>query len=219
MVLFLLRAIKKQVRPLLSNCPIYSPREREWIKIKNIRYIIYPIIYLLILSACSERQSLEDKIDPFSFQDQDKQIFGTDELTGSIWVASFIFTECDTVCPSMMIEMANLQKEFQAEGIEVELVSFTVDPTIDSPKVLKKFIQQFTEDEENWHMLTGYSQEEIEIFAREQFQTMIQKPSNSNQVIHGTNFYLIDDQGFVVNEYNYIDESYIEEMIEDIKNI
>ena len=159
------------------------------------------------------------KINSFSFQDQDKQTFGTDELTGSVWVASFIFTECDTVCPSMMIEMANLQKKFQAEDIEVELVSFTVDPTVDSPKVLKKFIHQFTEDEANWHMLTGYSQEEIENFAREQFQTIIQKPSNSNQVIHGTNFYLIDDEGFIVKEYNYIDESYIEEMIEDIKNI
>lgn len=119
----------------------------------------------------------------------------------------------------MMIEMANLQKEFQAEGIEVELVSFTVDPSIDSPEVLKKFIQQFTDDEANWHMLTGYSQEEIENFARDQFQTMIQKPSNSNQVIHGTNFYLMDEQGFVVNEYNYIDESYIEEMMKDIQKL
>jgi len=52
----------------------------------------------------------------------------------------------------------------------------------------------------------GYSQEAIEVFAREQFQTVVQKPESTNQVIHGTNFYLVDDQGYVLNEYNYIDE-------------
>ena len=67
--------------------------------------------------------------------------------------------------------------------------------------------------------MTGYTQEEIEVFAREQFQTIVQKPSTSNQVIHGTNFYLIDQQGSIVNEYNYVDTSYVKEMMKDIKKI
>lgn len=85
--------------------------------------------------------------------------------------------------------------------------------------MLEEYIQQFTNNETNWHMFTGYSQEAIEIFAREQFQTIVQKPESSNQVIHGTNFYLVDDQGYVLNEYNYIDESYVEEMIKEIKEV
>ena len=93
--------------------------------------------------------------------------------------------------------MADLQKKFKEEGIQVEFVSFTVDPTVDSPEVLKEYIHQFTDDETNWHILTGYTQEEIEVFAREQFQTIVQKPSSSNQVIHGTNFYLINQQGIL----------------------
>lgn len=69
-------------------------------------------------------------------------------------------------------------------------------------------------------MFTGYSQEAIEIFAREQFQTIVQKPESSNQVIHGKNFYLVDDQGFVLNEYKYIDESsYVEKMIKEKKKL
>ena len=68
-------------------------------------------------------------------------------------------------------------------------------------------------------MLTGYTQKEIENFAREQFQTIVQKPDSSNQVIHGTNFYLVDDKGYIVNEYNYIDESYVDEMMQDIEKI
>jgi len=185
----------------------------------NIRYILFLVACLLVLSACSSDEPTGEKIDSFSFVDQNEQSFGTDDLAGTIWIANFIFTSCETVCPQLTSEMASLQTKFEEEGIQAELVSFTVDPEVDSPEVLKKYIGQFTENETNWHMLTGYSQEEIEAFAREQFQTVVQKPPTSNQVIHGTNFYLIDDQGFILNEYNYVDSNYVEDMIEDIENI
>ena len=186
----------------------------------KIRYIIYAVAFLLVLSACSgETQPMGKEVAPFSFIDQNEEPFGTDNLKGTVWVASFVFTNCETVCPPMMYEIASLQKTFEEEGLQVELVSFSVDPEVDSPDDLQEYVQQFTNNESNWHMLTGYSQEKIESFAREQFQTIVQKPDTSNQVIHGTNFYLVDDQGYVLNEYNYMDESYIEEMAEDIKEI
>lgn len=186
---------------------------------RRTRYLTCIIACLFALSACSVDQPTGKKISPFSFVDQNGQSFGTDDLTETVWVASFIFTNCNTVCPPMMMEMASLQQIFEEQGLKVEFVSFTVDPEVDSSEVLKQYIQQFTADESNWHMLTGYSQKEMEAFARDEFQTIVQKPDTSNQVIHGTNFYLVDDHGYLVNEYNYMDESYIDEMLEDIKNI
>lgn len=186
----------------------------------KIRYILQLIICLLVITACSSgNDSPGKKIDSFSFTDQNELSFGLDDLTGKIWIANFIFTNCETVCPPMMSEMASLQRLVDEENIQVEFVSFTVDPEIDSSEILKQYIQQFSDNETNWHMLTGYSQEDIEVFAREQFQTIVQKPSTSNQVIHGTNFYLVNDQGYILNEYNYIDDSYVDEMIRDIKKI
>lgn len=183
------------------------------------RYIIYLVVCLFVLSACNGDQQADKEVAPFSFTDQNNQSFGTEDLTGTVWIASFIFTGCETVCPPMMFELASLQSEFEELEIDVNLVSFTVDPEIDSPKVLKQYIEQFTDNETNWHMLTGYSLEEIEDFAREQFQTIVQKPSTSDQVLHGTNFYLVDDQGYILKEYNYIDESYAKEITKDIKEI
>jgi len=185
----------------------------------NYKYIMYSIVCIFVLSACSGDHPPDKQIASFSFKDQNEQAFGTDDLAGSIWIASFIFTSCETVCPPMMFEMAALQKQLEEKGIQVEFVSFTVDPKVDSPEVLKEYIQQFTDDEANWHMLSEYSQETIEDFAREQFQTIVQKPDTSNQVIHGTNFYLVDDQGYLIGEYNYMDETYMEEMMKDIKKI
>src|SRR5690625_543726 len=183
---------------------------------RNIIYVF--VICLFVLTSCNSAYEQENnKVNSFSFIDQNNQPFGTDELLGSFWIASFIFTNCETVCPPMMFETAALQKKFAEEAIHVEFVSFTVDPTVDTPETLKNYIQQFTNDETNWHMLTGFSQEEIETFAREQFETIVQKPETSNQVIHSTNFYLVDDKGYLLNEYNYIEDSYVGEMMNEIK--
>ncbi len=182
-----------------------------------MKKILYLFAGLLFLTACGAPEQKEKPIIPFSFTDQHGETYGTEQLEGKMWVADFIFTNCKTVCEPMTVEMAALQRKFKDEDIQVEFVSFTVDPTVDTPKTLKSYVQNFTDDLSNWHLLTGYSQDDIETFARDQFRSIIQKPSSSNQVIHGTNFYLINKRGVLVNEYNYIDDTYVEEMISDIK--
>lgn len=187
---------------------------------KITRKLIYLILISFILSACQSSPSVhESKIEPFTFINQNNEPFGTEDLTGTVWIANFIFTKCDTVCIPMTSEMAALQKLLNNEGIPVEFISFTVDPAIDSPQALKQYIEKYTTDESNWHMLTGYTQKEIETFAMNQFQTMILKPDDSNQVIHGTNFYLIDQHHSIINEYNYTDDAYVEKILEDIEEL
>lgn len=182
-----------------------------------MKKIIILFVGLLFLTACGAPTQKEKPITPFSFTDQHGNNYGSDQLEGNIWIANFIFTNCKTVCPQMTNEMASLQKQFKDEGVPMEFVSFTVDPSFDTPSVLHTYIQDFTDDFSNWHLLTGYSQEVIEGFARDQFKTIIQKPVTSDQVIHGTNFYLIDKQGRVVNEYNYMDISYADQMIKEAR--
>ena len=74
---------------------------------------------------------------------------------------------------------------------------FSVDPDLDKPENLKAFIQKFTEDTSNWNLLTGYSLEDITKFSKDNFQSLVDKPENG-QVIHGTSFYLIDQNGKVM---------------------
>lgn len=174
------------------------------------------IIWILLLSACQAKDQHFQSVEPFTFTDQNGKAFHSKQLDGKPWIASFMFTNCKTVCPSMTKELASLQQFLKEEKIDIELISFSVDPDVDSPEQIKKFLQAFTDDESNWHFLTGYSQERIEQFAREHFQTIVQKPTHSSQVIHGTNFYLVNEEGYVVGEYSYIDENYLDELLDDL---
>lgn len=184
---------------------------------RRFNYLALTILSLIFLSACGVNEREENSITPFTYTNQEGQPFGMNELKGSVWISDFIFTNCETVCLPMTAEMAFLQQKFNDEGIKVEFVSFTVDPLVDSPSILKSYVEDFTKDLSNWHLLTGYSQNEIELFAREQFKTIVQKPKSATQVIHSTNFYLIDQQGVLINEYNYINSTYVDDMTKDIK--
>jgi len=56
------------------------------------------------------------------------------DLRGKIWIADFIYRRCTDACPLQTADMAKLQDRWSTEN-EVELVSFSVDPENDTPRV------------------------------------------------------------------------------------
>lgn len=177
-------------------------------------------IIVLATSGCGWIGKEEKRIEDFTFTDQNGNPFGLSDLNGKVWVADFIFTNCTTVCPPMTINMKRLQDELKEEGLEVELVSFSVDPEVDTPEKLKGYMEYFKADPENWHFLTGYSMEVIQRFAKDNFNALVQKPADSDQVVHGTSFYLIDQNGILVEKFSGIDNNLlISDMIKEVKSL
>ncbi|ARD47298.1 cytochrome c oxidase assembly protein [Sporosarcina sp. P37] len=183
------------------------------------RLVPFMLLLTLLIGGCSEPLERGKHVREFSFTDQDGKPFHSESLNGTPWIADFIFTNCTTICSTLTSEMADVQKDLKDRGIDVNFVSFSVDPENDTPRALKDYIANFTEDESNWHLLTGYSQQEIEAFAREEFQSFVLKHESSTQVVHGTNFYLLDGEGYIIKEYNFSNESFKEELAADLKRL
>lgn len=180
-------------------------------------------LFTIILAACGQsgiENALNYDVEDFNYTNQDNQTVGLSNLEGKVWIADFIFTSCETVCPPMTYNMSQLQDKVKEEGIEnVEFVSFSVDPTVDSPEALKDFANNYEIDFSNWHFLTGYTQEEIESFAVDSFKSLVKKPKNDDQVIHQTSIYLVDQNGVVMKDYDGVSDVPYEEIIADIKKI
>ncbi len=194
--------------------------EGEYSMIKKKFLFLLFISFILILSACQKdvEDPLNYKLNSFSYVDQNEQRYGLNELKGKVWIADFIFTSCETICPPMTANMSKLQQEIKKKGIKnVEFVSFSVDPENDKPDVLKTYINKFNADSSQWHLLTGYTQKEIESFAMNNFKIIVQKPKSSDQVIHGTKFFLVDDKGIVKQEYEGVKQVPFEQIINDIQ--
>jgi protein SCO1/2 len=191
--------------------------------VKKANFLAIILIFMLFVSACGQKEIKNAKnwpVSDFNYTDQSGKPFGLSDLKGKVWVADFIFTSCADVCLPMTANMAKLQKMLKDEGIKnVELVSFSVDPTVDTPERLTTFAKNFEADFSNWHFLTGYSQEEIEQKALKDFKAVVKKPANEDQVIHGVDFYLIDQEGKIVKYYDGLDEIPFKEIIKDIKTL
>ena len=89
----------------------------------------------------------------FSLTERSGSVVRAADLEGSVWIAGFIFTRCPDVCPALTARMADLQKTLgEHEG--VRLVSFSVDPTHDTPDVLRGYAER-AGAKGDWLFLTG----------------------------------------------------------------
>ncbi|WP_028399642.1 SCO family protein [Ectobacillus panaciterrae] len=190
---------------------------------RNRSLAILFAVLLVLAAGCDAgskvRNPLNWDTEDFQYTNQDGKPYGSKELKGKVWVADFIFTSCTTVCPPMTANLARLQKMAKEKNLDVHFVSFSVDPQVDNPQALQMFADKFSADRKNWNFLTGYSQEEIERFAKKNFRTFVDKPDTSNQVVHGTSFFLVDKDGKVVKKYSGVSNTPYEDIIRDIERL
>jgi protein SCO1 len=179
------------------------------------------LVIIVLLSACGQKgieNPLDYPVKDFNAVTQDNQPFEKKNLDGKIWVADFIFTNCADVCPPMTANMTKLQKMVEDEELaNLEFVSFSVDPTVDTPEKLTDYAKNFELKDDNWTFLTGYTQEFIETYAKETFKTLVKKPQEGDQVIHQTYFFLVGPDQKVKKIYDGYQEVPYDEMISDIK--
>jgi protein SCO1/2 len=93
------------------------------------------IFCLLLLTACSRKVDLPvmNTVPEFTLTERSTREVKNQELAGQIWIADFVYTSCGGICPIMTGKMRKLQDMLPAE---IRLVSFSVDPDVDTPAVL-----------------------------------------------------------------------------------
>lgn len=92
-------------------------------------------------------------VEPFEFTDHQKGAFGSEDLDGKVWLATFIFTSCGVECPIVSLRMAQLHRRFE-ENPDVKFVSITVDPQTDTPERLAKYSERYGA-QDSWRFLSG----------------------------------------------------------------
>jgi protein SCO1 len=190
-------------------------------KIKLIAVVMAAVGILLAGCSNSDFQAETDyEIADFNYTNQQNEKVSLKDLEGKVWIADFIFTNCETVCPPMTFNLTKLQKELKEAGVEdYMIVSFSVDPENDTPQALKEYISGYEADTGKWELLTGYKFDEIKDFAEHSFKTIVAKDPNSDQVIHQTSFFLVNQEGVVVKNYSGNSDVPYDEITSDMKTL
>jgi protein SCO1/2 len=167
----------------------------------------------------SVEKSIPHKIESFTLLNQDGVDFGSENLKGKIHVANFIFTSCTHICPKMTTNMTAVENEFLDDS-ELSLVSYTVTPWIDSPEVLKRYKEEFTQNSNNWIFLTGKKAEIYSIARKSYFaEEEIGFTKDSTDFLHTEHFLLVDKSLRIRGIYNGTLGLEMEQLIKDINTL
>jgi protein SCO1 len=162
---------------------------------------------VILLAGCAREKPLPvlGEIPAFELLNQQGRNFDRSALDGHVWIADFIFTNCESSCPRMSSKMRSIQG---ATSAGVKLVSFTVDPERDTPRALEEYGRKYSADNARWTLLTG-DPATLDMLDHDAF-----KLGNLN-MDHSTRFVLIDKKGRVRGYYGLFDGDPVARLAKD----
>lgn len=142
----------------------------------------------------------------FTLVDQRGEPFALKALAGHVWIANFIFTSCPDICPLLTDHLREVRAEIEQDAADVQYVSFSVDPSNDTPQVLAKYSRARGAAHPDWHFLTGTLDAVKKTVTGGFKQAMDPMPDEPANIMHGSHFVLVDGTGAVRGYYRTEEE-------------
>jgi protein SCO1/2 len=166
------------------------------------------------------RKGYGHKIGDFSFKNQNGKFVTQKDVEGKIFVVEYFFTTCVTICPKMNVQMQRIQKVYKGND-NVKLLSFTVNPEVDTVEQMKRYALSHDADDNQWSFLTG-EKKDLYNLARTSF--FVLKPAEAQNLgdagsdfIHTNNFVLVDKQKRIRGYYDGTSQKEVDQLIKDIE--
>ena len=120
----------------------------------NTRRLVLATLAALALAGCQKTSSEKPAfkgIDltgaeyarTLNLTDQDGRARSLADFKGKVVVLFFGYTQCPDVCPTTMMEVAEVKKSLGADGDKVQGVFVTIDPERDTAALLKAYLASF----------------------------------------------------------------------------
>ena len=204
---------------------------------KNYSYIGISFIILIfgiwavpkIINSLSKPDLATIGVVPaFSFTDQNQKTITNQTFKDKVYIVEFFFTTCPSICPIMTENMIKIQNDFLGNP-KVGIASFSIDPTHDTPQVLKEYDKNKGITKPQWHLLTG-EKEEIFKLANEGFNLYVGEASEVEGGFEHSGFFaLVDQEGNIRSRkdehgnpivyYDGLEDKGIQMLKEDIKKL
>lgn len=154
----------------------------------------------------------------FSLVERSGQPVRRSDLAGSPWIANFVYTRCSGSCPLVSAAMAKLQQRVE-NG--VRLVSFSVDPSHDTPAVLAEFAERFKASRDRWWFLTG-DVAALRRLVSEGFHLSVSEEAEGDPgeaITHSDRIVLVDRDLRIRRYYSGETDGWIEEAVRDLRGL
>ena len=134
------------------------------------------------------------------------------DLRGAPYVANFVFTRCQSICPMLTSRMVQLQRRSAVHGLPVQLVSFSVDPEYDTPERLRAYATNAGADPARWTFVTGplAAMRQVVVAGFGTVMDPVRATSSSGagliDIAHSARFVVVDARGQIRGHFETSDE-------------
>lgn len=187
---------------------------------KGLKVFIFCLCGTALVAACHSRKELPElgAVPRFAMTDQGGTSFTNDTLRGNVWAAAFIFTRCPSACPRVTKAMRGVQLDAKSRGVQLRLVSFSVDPDNDTPEVLRRYAKEYGADTSTWSFVTGDAAT-IRRTAEQGFKIAAEGTADPSKadfgIMHGTQLVLVDRAQNIRGYYATNDDLALRRIVDD----
>lgn len=148
------------------------------------------------------------EIGDFTLVDQNGQTVTKDDLLGTPWVVSFIFTRCAFECRNLAGKVHELRSNLH--DVDVRFVTITVDSKYDTVERMRNYADIYEAEPPEWLFLTG-EEDEIYRLVRSGFKVAAWENFGSDRLpgfefAHSLSLIHVDAEGGVAGMYGSRDE-------------
>lgn len=156
-------------------------------------------------SSAASPRTWPSEFPAFSLMDQENVVASNSDFRGRVWIADFIFIQCDGTCNALNRKIISLQR--QPEFSELLFVSFSIARE-DDPPTLKRYAESgyANADLRKWRLLAADEESFPHLAVRMGLTDREQDARDGNLPIN-TNLYLIDSAGRICGVYKGTDSA------------
>ncbi|HVM62549.1 MAG TPA: SCO family protein [Verrucomicrobiae bacterium] len=185
--------------------------------------IVATILMITIRGAPTSASAMETPVigwvPDFSLTEANGATVRREDMLGKVWIASFLFTRCGEQCPLLMRHEIQLLPNLPVRD-DLRLVSFSVDPDWDTPKVLTEYARSFGADRTRWAFLTG-DKKQVYHLSIDGFRLAAQgaDPTREIPILHSTKLVLVDRHGAIRGYYDSSDVGEMQKLVRDARRV
>jgi protein SCO1/2 len=153
-------------------------------------------------------------IDYKDFTNQLGNAFSSENIKDKIFIATFFFTRCPSICPPMRTQLIDIANTFANED-EFLIISHTIDPINDTILALKSYADATKISSDTWQFLRA-SEEHTKLQA-EHYMTNFKPNEDGTDFYHSSYVALVDKDKFIRGFYNILVAEDVQRLKEDIR--
>lgn len=200
-----------------------TSRSARWVVPALILFPLMALVGRFALSAIppepSSRLAVLGSAPSFSLTERSGRTVTAKDLRGSVWIADFIFTTCAGPCPELTLRMRSLQEALKRNRSRARLVTFTVDPSYDTPDVLRAYAEHYGAHADLWWFLTTQDEPAMHTLIEKGFLQTVIPADHDGPIIHSTYLVLVDRRGRIRGFYNGLDPASNARIMRDVESL